>query len=293
MSKLRVRPAAFALAAGVAAAIVATCAPAQESLRMTIAAQPGQAGRLTVSTDIGVLIFAGGDPLVYEMHVEATQAVEAREVADDGTVTWSSRVVRLLSERDGKPVMRFDADDETVSDPNAAALAEVEVVMQQQPDGRIRDFEVHGSRPEVREKIEEALERSIENSVLMFSKDPVAIGQTWKVGKRTMPFPGVGRVEYDLVATLMAIDRRDDGAQAELRLDSADARFVPDADSKLAGKLSSLRLQGQAIYDIDGSFLRWQESYAFLSVLAPNPEGGMLTLQAYVRIGMQEDRDEE
>ena len=260
---------------------------------MTIAAQPGQAGRLTVSTDIGVLIFAGGDPLVYEMHVEATQAVEAREVADDGTVTWSSRVVRLLSERDGKPVMRFDADDETVSDPNAAALAEVEVVMQQQPDGRIRDFEVHGSRPEVRERIEEALERSIENSVLMFSKDPVAIGQTWKVGKRTMPFPGVGRVEYDLVATLMAIDRRDDGAQAKLRLDSADARFVPDADSKLAGKLSSLRLQGQAIYDIDGSFLRWQESYAFLSVLAPNPEGGMLTLQAYMRIGMQEDRDEE
>jgi hypothetical protein len=292
VSSVRVGRAASVLAAGVALAAVVTCAPAQESVRMTIRAQPGQAGHLTASTDVGMLVFAGGDPLTLEMHQEGTQAVQVVEVADDGTVTWTSRVARLLSTQDGKIITRFDAGEDS-DDPNAAALAELEVVVQQQSDGRIRDFQVRGSKPDTRDKVEAALERSIENSVLMFPKDPVAVGQSWKMGKRTMPLPGVGRVEYEIVATLLSVDRGEEEATADLQIDSAEARFVPDADSKLAGKLSSFRMQGRAVYDIDGSFMRWQESYAFLSVTAPNPEGGTVALQAYMRIGMHEERDEE
>lgn len=292
MSGLRVGSAASALAAGVALAGFVTCASAQESVRMMVRAQPGQTARLTAFTDVGFMIFAGGDPLTYEMHQEGTQAVQVLDVGDDGTVTWTSRIARLLSTRDGETVMRFDAEEDS-GDPTAAALAEVEVVVQQQSDGRIRDFQVRGSQPQMRDKIEAALERSIENSVLMFPKDPLAIGQSWEMGKRTLPLAGVGRVEYEIVATLLAIDRGEEGATADLRIDSAQARFVPDTDAKLAGKLSSFRMQGQAVYDIDGSFMRWQDSYAFLSVAAPNPEGGTLVLQAYMRIGMQEERDEQ
>jgi len=286
------RPApGIVLCCAVLAAPLCTVAMAQEMLRMTIGAQPGETAVATARTELGVLVFTGGDPLIYEVRNEASQALEAVKVDPDGTVTWRSRLVRMAYETDGNPVLRFDVDDrERDVGANAAALSSLELSAQQQSDGGIRDFQVQGSNPEVRAAIEQALEESIQNSVLLFPKEPVAVGHSWDVGKRKMPFPGVGRVEYRLVATLLGVSQRDGPARAELRLEAADARFSPDADSKLAGKLSSFRLQGAAQYDVGGRFLRSQEAYGFLSLTAPNPEGGTLTLQAYMRIEMEEVR---
>lgn len=265
---------------------------AQETVRLIIGAQPGQTGRMTALTDVGFLIFAGGDPLTVQLRNEATQRVEAVAVAADGTVTWKTRLLKLIQEKDGEAVMRYDAEDPGSNlVPAELALDELEVTVEQQSDGSIRDFHVQGVAPQVRGAIEKALEDSIEKSVLVVPKDPVAVGQSWGVGQRTIPFPGIGRVEYRLVATLIGISAADSGAHAELRLDAVDARFVPDADSKLAGKLSSFHMQGDAQYEIDGRYLRSQDTYGFVSVVAPNPEGGSMTLQIFVRVGAQEERD--
>jgi hypothetical protein len=56
--------------------------------------------------------------------------------------------------------------------------------------------------------------------------------------------------------------------------------------------LSSFHLQGDAQYEIDGRYLRSQDTYGFLSVVAPNPEGGTMTIQIFVRVGAQEVWDE-
>jgi hypothetical protein len=268
-------------------------AHAQETVRLFIGAQPGQTARITAHTDVGLLIFAGGDPLTLQLHNEATQAFEAVAVAADGTVTWKTRLLRMTYEKDGKAVMRYDAEDpDSNLIPAELALDKLEVMVEQESDGSIRDFHVQGVAPQVRATIEKALEDSIEKSVLVVPKDPVAIGQSWGVGQRTIPFPGIGRVEYRLMATLIGISAADSGARAELRLDAVDARFVPDSDSKLAGKLSSFRLQGDAQYEVDGRYLRSQDTYGFLSVVAPNPEGGSMTLQIFLRVGAREERDD-
>ena len=274
------------------AAPLSSSARAEESIRLIIAAQPGQTSELTARTEVGVLVFAGGDPMTYQVRNEGTLSSRAERVAADGTVTWKTRIARMSYERDGRTLMQFDAEDEEASG-NAAALKELEVHSEQQSDGRIRDFRVEGSESEIRNKVEAGLEESIQNSVLMYPKDPVATGQSWNVGKRTMPFPGVGRLEYQLVATLLGVPRKNGAARADIRLDAADVRFVPDADSRMRGKMSSFRLQGDAQYDIDGRFLRSQDTYGFLSLALPNPEGGTMTMQIYMRVGMEEKRGKE
>jgi hypothetical protein len=265
---------------------------AQETVRLIIGAQPGQTGRMTALTDAGFLIFAGGDPLTLQLRNEATQRVEAVAVGADGTVTWKTRLLKLVHEKDGEAVMRYDAEDPGSNlVPAGLALDELEVTVKQASDGSIRDFDVQGVASQVRGAIEKALEDSIEKSVLVVPKDPVTIGQSWDVGQRTVPFPGIGRVEYRLLATLMGLFAADSGARAELRLDAVDARFVPDVDSKLAGKLSSFRLQGDAQYEVEGRYLRSQDTYGFLSIVAPNPDGGTMTIEIFVRVGAREERD--
>jgi hypothetical protein len=273
-------------------ALLCTTASAQESIRLIIAARPGEASEITARTDLGVLVFAGGDPLTYQVRNETTLSSRAERVAADGTVTWKTRIARMRAERDGQLLMQFDAEDGEAGG-NAAALKALEVLAEQQSDGRIRDFRVEGAPPEIRSKVEAGLEESIQNSVLMYPRDPVDAGQSWNVGKRTMPFPGVGRLEYQLVATLLGVSRAGGAARANIRLDAADARFVPDADSRMQGKLSSFRLQGDAQYDLDGRFLRSQDTYGFLSLALPNPEGGTMAMQVYMHVGMVEKRGQQ
>ncbi len=278
------------LAAATLAALGLAADPArtEDRVQLMILAQPGDSGRLTLSVDVGVLVFTGAEePLVVQLRNQATQAVAAEAVADDGTVTWRSRLVRVSAERDGEPLLHFDADD-----PDAdATLGGLQVVMQQETDGRLRDFRVVGAQPEVRARIEATLEESIERSVLMYPREPIAIGSSWKAGRRDMPFPGIGRVEYQLLATLVAIHDDEDGAWADVRLDAADARFVPDEDSKHPGRLAGFRMQGDAQYDVQRGYMRWQDSYLFMSILAREKSGETVTLQAYGRVSMQEERD--
>lgn len=266
-------------------------ASAQESIRLIITAQPGQVSQLTSRTEVGVLVFAGGDPMTNQVRQEGTLSSHAERVAADGTVTWKIRIARMSYESDGRMLMQFDAEDKEVSG-NAAVLKTLEVLAEQQSDGRIRDFRVPGPESEMRNKVEAGLEESIQNSVLMYPKDAVATGQSWNVGKRTMPFPGVGRLEYQLVATLLGVFRDSGAARAAMRLDAAEVRFVPDADSGMRGKMSSFRLQGDAQYDVDGHFLRSQDTYGFVSLALPNPEGGTMTMQIYLHSGMEEQREE-
>jgi hypothetical protein len=280
---------AFLISAFILSPLACATASAQESIRLIIAAQPGQTSQVTARTEVGVLVFAGGDPMTYQMRNEGTLSSRAERVAADGTVTWETRIARMSYERDGRMLMQYDAEDEEASG-NAAALKELEVHSEQQSDGRIRDFRVEGSKSEIRDKVEAGLEDTLQNSVLMYPKDPVATGQSWNMGKRTMPFPGVGRLEYQLLATLLGVSRKSGAARADIRLDAADVRFVPDADSRMRGKMSSFRLQGDAQYDIDGRFLRSQGTYGFLSLALPNPEGGTMTMQIYMRVGMEEER---
>lgn len=269
-------------------------ARAQDAVRLTIGAEPGQTARLTALLDAGILIFAGGDPLTLQLHNETAQGATALAADADGTVTWQLRLLKATFEQDGEPLLRYDVEDPGRNRvPQGSALDQLQVTVQQESDGRIRDFDVQGGAPQMRAAVEKALEDSIEKSVLVVPRTPVTIGQSWDVGRRTIPLSGIGRVEYRLLATLVGISNADSGTQADVRLDAADARFVPDADSKLAGKLSSFRLQGDAHYDVGGRYLRSQDTYGFVSVVAPNPEGGgMMTMQMYVRVGSHEERDE-
>ncbi len=195
-----------------------------------------------------------------EVRSDQIQRLEYRveKVRFNGDTTTAIRVLRTAAEAyvNDQPTQVYDTGRHSYraimrNDENLAPILKLldsSLLIEQGPDGVIKDFTVEGPDPDSRERLEQQAENMMRNNLIQYPNGPVRMGDTWLAGTRSTVFPSVGRLDFDLMAELVAIDQGDGYQNAAIAITTKNARYNSISQEQETFSVKSFEMSGSAIY---------------------------------------------
>lgn len=218
----------------------------------------------------------------------------------NGDVEAISKFLRLQKFQvfNGKPVFFFDSQDPksveaTKASPEAQALRAalgMQISLRFDARGRLIDVRTENAGSAHQAQIDRIMEDGISGNWLALPPGPIDVGQNWEIGKRSYNFPGVGRIEYLVRATLKGIDKSaPNGAMALIDLVSETPKFIaaPGKD-KNAVQLDHFQLVGDAAFQIGTGRFSKQENDLVMRLHVREPDGRQQRIEARGSIVVRE-----
>lgn len=218
----------------------------------------------------------------------------------NGDVEATSKFLRMQKFQvfNGKPVFFFDSQDPrsveaTKASPEAQALRaalDMQIFLRFDTRGRLIDIRTQNAGSVQQAQIDRIMEDGISGNWLALPSGPIDVGQSWEVGKRSYNFPGVGRIEYLVRATLKGIDKSaPNGAMALIDLASETPRFIAaPGKNKDAVQLDHFQLVGSAAFQIGAGRFSKQENDLAMRLHVREPDGRRQRIEAKGSIVVRE-----
>jgi hypothetical protein len=235
---------------------------AQDSVKTMVLEHGGREGEVfsvDIKGQVDISINIGGDASL-NIRAKLVQRLEHRveEVRFNGDTATTIRMRRAAAETyiHGRTVKGYDTNrhgDRAIMRTKKKLapilmLLESSMLLEQGPDGVIKDFVIEGPNRDVKQQLEQRAEGLMRNNLIQYPLEPVGIGDTWLAATKSVAFPTIGQLNFDLVAKLVAIDPGDGFQNAAIAITAKNGRFESISKEEEILRIKSFEISGSAVY---------------------------------------------